>query len=273
MQRRNGTTLFSASDLVNFMGCTHATALDLRQLDHPVELAPDGEQAKLLQEKGMEHERAYFARLRAEGRTIVEIDGDGGIEGRAERTRAALRDGADVIYQGAFLDMPWLGYSDFLLKVDRPSSLGDHSYEVADTKLARSAKPKHILQMCVYCDILEREQGVAPETMHVVLGDSSVASVRVDAVLHYFRFAQQRFLGFAGAAVGVSAGTPCGHCSFCRWSETCKAEWDEASHLSLVAGMTRGQADALRAAGVPDLIALAMRCRWTGASMVCGPSR
>lgn len=257
MQRRDGTTLFSASDLVNFMGCTHATVLDLVQLDHPVELAPDGEQAKLLQEKGMEHERAYLARLRAEGRTIVEIDGEGGIEGRAERTRAALRDGADVIYQGAFLDRPWLGYSDFLLKVDRPSALGDHAYEVADTKLARSAKPKHILQMCVYCDILEREQGVAPETMHVVLGDGSVASVRVDAVLHYFRFAQQRFLGFAGAAVGDSAGTPCGHCSFCRWAEACKAEWDAASHLSLVAGMTRGQADALRAAGIPDLIALA----------------
>ncbi|GAA0727066.1 TM0106 family RecB-like putative nuclease [Sphingomonas japonica] len=257
MQRLDGTTLFSASDLVNFMGCTHATALDLRQLDHPVELAPDGEQARLLQEKGMEHERAYLARLRAEGRTVVEIDGEGGIEGRAERTRAALRDGADVIYQGAFLDMPWLGYSDFLLKVDRPSRLGDHAYEVADTKLARSAKPKHILQMCVYCDILEREQGVAPETMHVVLGDGTVASVRVDAVLHYFRFAQQRFLGFAGAAVGVSAGTPCGHCLFCRWAEACKAEWDAASHLSLVAGMTRGQADALRAAGVPDLIALA----------------
>src|SRR3546814_3186749 len=36
MQKRDEATLFSASDLVNFMGCTHATVLDIRQLDHPV---------------------------------------------------------------------------------------------------------------------------------------------------------------------------------------------------------------------------------------------
>ena len=138
MQRRNGSTLYSASDLVNFMGCTHATVLDLRHLVAPVELPPDGDQAKLLQERGLEHERAYLKRLREQGLATVEIDGDGSIEEKSERTRAALRSGADVIYQGAFLEGPWQGYSDFLLKVDRPSALGDHSYEVADTKLART---------------------------------------------------------------------------------------------------------------------------------------
>jgi uncharacterized protein len=258
MQRRNGTTLFSASDLVNFMGCTHATVLDLRQLRDPVELAfTDDEQARLLQEKGMEHERAYLDRLRAEGRSIVEIDGDDDIAVKAERTRTALREGADVIYQGAFLEGPWQGYSDFLIRVPIPSTLGDYSYEVADTKLSRSAKPKHVLQMCVYCDILAREQGVTPRMMHVMLGDGSIASVRVDAVIHYFEFARRRFLDFAGAPAEGSAGAPCGHCAFCRWADACGDEWEVSHHLSLVAGLTRGQADALRAAGVPDLVALA----------------
>src|SRR3546814_9079284 len=100
----------------------------------------------------------YTTLFRSEGRSIIEIDGDADIVDKAERTRAALREGADVIYQGAFLDGPWQGYSDFLLRVDRPSALGDYAYEVADTKLARSAKPKHILQMCVYCDILARSE-------------------------------------------------------------------------------------------------------------------
>ena len=257
MQSRNGTTLYSASDLVNFMGCAHATVLDVRQLVAPVDLAPDDEQAVLLQEKGLEHERAYLERLRAEGKSLVEIIGDDDIDAKSARTLAALREGADVIYQGAFVEGSWQGYSDFLLKVPLPSALGDYSYEVADTKLARSAKPKHLMQMCVYSDILAREQGAAPERMHVVLGDGSIVSVRVDAVIHYFQFARERFLGFAAAPPDVSAGTPCGHCNFCRWATPCDAEWDAADHLSIVAGLTRGQAEALRAAGVPDLNALA----------------
>jgi uncharacterized protein len=77
--------------------------------------------------------------LKAQGRSVIDIVGDDDIVSRSERTRAALREGADVIYQGAFLEGPWQGYSDFLLKVPRPSALGDYSYEVADTKLSRSA--------------------------------------------------------------------------------------------------------------------------------------
>lgn len=257
MQSRNGATLFSASDLVNFMGCAHATVLDLHQLVAPVELPPDDDQVVLLQEKGIEHERVFLERLRAEGRSVVEIVGDDDIEAKSMRTRAALREGPDVIYQGAFLEEAWQGYSDFLLRVPRPSLLGDYSYEVADTKLSRSAKPKHLIQMCIYSDILAREQGVAPERMHVALGDGTIATVRVDAVIHYFQFARERFLEFAAAPPSTSAGSPCGHCSFCRWATTCDAEWEAADHLSLVAGLTRGQAEALRVAGVPDLNELA----------------
>ena len=36
MRKVNGATLYSASDLVNFLGCAHATMLDLRQLIAPV---------------------------------------------------------------------------------------------------------------------------------------------------------------------------------------------------------------------------------------------
>lgn len=258
MQRRDAVTLYSASDLVNFLGCTHATVLDLAQLDNPVKLPPDDEQTQLLQEKGLEHERAYLERLRNDRRVIVEIDGDADVDEKAARTRAAMRDGADVIYQGAFRDGPWQGYSDFLLKVPEPSALGDFSYEVADTKLSRTAKPKHLVQMCVYSDILTREQGRQPDAMHVVLGDGSTTSVRTDAVIHYFALARDRFIEFAGSPPAGSRATPCGHCTYCRWATRCGEEWEASNHLSLVAGLTRGQAEALTAAGVPDLRALAI---------------
>ena len=111
--------------------------------------------------------------------------------------------------------------------------------------------------MCVYSDILSREQGITPEFMHVVLGDGTVATTRVDSIVHYFHIAQDRFEQHAAAPPATSVGAPCGHCAFCRWAGTCEAEWDAADHLSLVAGISRGQAEALRAADVPTLVALA----------------
>ena len=52
MLRHGEQTLFSASDLVNFMGCAHATVLDVGHLVTPVSFPPDDESAVLLQEKG-----------------------------------------------------------------------------------------------------------------------------------------------------------------------------------------------------------------------------
>ena len=65
-----------------------------------------------------------------------------------------MRDGADVIYQGAFFSGRWHGYADFLLKTAGASNLGDYHYEPLDTKLAHGAKPKHVMQLGVYADLL-----------------------------------------------------------------------------------------------------------------------
>lgn len=161
MLRHGGRVLYSASDLVNFMGCAHATFLDVGHLASPTtKFAPNADSAVLLQERGIEHERAYLEPLRAKGRSIAEIAATATLPERAERTRAAMRGGYDVIYQGAFLDGAWHGYSDFLLRVENvPSDLGEYAYDVADTKLSRSAKPKHLFQLCIYAGLLAREQG------------------------------------------------------------------------------------------------------------------
>ena len=258
MLRHQERTIFSASDLVNFMGCAHATVLDVRNLSTPTTFPPDDESAVLLQEKGIEHERAYLERLRAEGRSIAEIPSEGSIEERAAATLAAMREGHDVIYQGAFLAGRWHGYSDFLIRRDGVASdLGDYAYDVADTKLARSAKPKHVLQLCVYADMLADLQGVPPPAMHVVLGTGEVATLRTSSVLHYFSFARARFETFVDAVPAASAGDPCGHCTFCRWSDRCDGDWEAADHLSIVAGLGRGQMAALRAIGIDDIGALA----------------
>ena len=216
--RKAGKRIYSATDLVNYLGCTHATFEDLRQLVQPVALPADDEHAKLLQEKGIEHEKAYLGRLQKEGRTVTEIASEGTLGERVAATHKAMRAGADVVYQGALFNSPWHGFSDFLLRVNGVTSqLGDYAYDVADTKLARTAKPKHVIQLCVYADLLVAAQGIEPPQMHVVLGDGKMASLRTSDVRHYYGVARRRFEGFVAAPPTASTSDPCGHCAFCRW--------------------------------------------------------
>jgi predicted RecB family nuclease len=257
MREEEGLRFYSATDLVNYLGCAHATVCDLRQLTQPVDLPEDDEHKVLLQEKGIEHERAYLERLRKNGRSIAEISSEGTLEARVSATRAAMRDGADVVYQGALIAAPWHGFSDFLLRVNGvSSSLGNFAYDVADTKLARTAKPKHVVQLCVYADLLGGIQGIEPPRMHVVLGDGTEVSLRTSTVRHYYGIARGRFELFVGAP-SATAAEPCGHCEFCRWKETCEAEWEATEHLSLVANINRSQIDKLRLGGVNSLRQLA----------------
>lgn len=62
MRLHEGQTLFSPTDLVRFLGCIHATALDLVRLGDPdgaPALAQDDAMAKLVQQAGLEHEKRF----------------------------------------------------------------------------------------------------------------------------------------------------------------------------------------------------------------------
>lgn len=258
MRLVNGARLYSASDLVNYMGCDHATLLDLHQLDQPIDIAEDDAYTVLLQEKGLEHERAYLESLRRSGRAIVEVPSGDDLETRARLTIEALQSGADVVYQGALLAPPWHGYSDFLLRRDDlASNLGAYAYDIADTKLARQAKPKHLLQLCVYADLLRGIQGIAPQSLVVGLGGGGQETVRAVDVSAYAEFARRRFEAFVGAAPALAVPEPCGHCSFCRWRDRCAGEWNRLDHLSLVANISRVQRGRLVAAGIDRMATLA----------------
>jgi len=249
--------LLSATDLLHFMGCRHSSALDLEHLQNPATVFPDDPMADLLARKGIAHERAHLEALRRSGRSIAELDENAPLEQRVARTREAMRAGIEIIYQGALMRPPWHGYSDFLERVDRPSRLGAWSYEVSDTKLARGAKPEYVIQLGVYSTLLAFEQELAPQFMHVVLGDRRKVPFRVADFVHYQRAAAERLLAFIVAPPATMA-EPCGHCGLCRWRERCGAEWDAADHLSLIANIARSQMRKLRGAGVATLHALAV---------------
>src|SRR5439155_2570264 len=110
-----------------------------------------------------------------------------------DQTVAAMRDGVDVIYQGTFFDGRWRCHPDFLLKVDKPSKLGDYSYEVADAKLARKAKAAAVLQCCVYAQQLATFQGVDPEHLTLILGNDSEEELPFKDYGAYYRSVKRRF--------------------------------------------------------------------------------
>src|SRR5215467_12301641 len=125
MQILNGNLLFSATDLVNFLGCKHATYLDLGDLTDPIEIFQRDAATDLIFEKGLEHERRYLESLKGQGFAVVEIPGEGfDLAERTELTRDAIRAGAEVIYQAAMVVPRWLGYADFLERVKEASNLG-----------------------------------------------------------------------------------------------------------------------------------------------------
>src|SRR5262249_29018610 len=146
--------IFSATDLINYLGCQHATFLDLEHLGQPEPSVEPDPTEELLKRKGIEHEQRYLAFLKSQGREVVEVDPKATISQRVDQTRAAMNAGVEVIYQAALLDVPWLGHADFLMRVDGRRQFGTHQYEVTDTKLARTAQPKHLIQLCVYSPFL-----------------------------------------------------------------------------------------------------------------------
>lgn len=256
MREIGGITLFSATDLIRFMGCGHATSLDLMRLrGKGPEPREDSDDVAILQKHGNDHEAAHLTRLKAAGRDIVEIARND-LASDAEMTRAALTAGTEIVFQGAFLSGKWGGWSDFLERVERPSTLGPFSYEVVDTKLKRRPHPKHVLQLVLYSDLLAEIQGVAPEFAHIELGDGSRATLRLSDYVAYARMARVRLEGFV-ADPQPTRPIPCADCDLCRWGDHCADVWAAEDSLFNVANINRSQVKRLEAAGIRTMQALA----------------
>lgn len=149
-----------------------------------------------------------------------------------------MRAGVKYVYQAVFLTDGWHGIADFLERIDRPSALGDWSYQVLDSKLGRHPRPEHALQLCFYSHVLGLIQGIAPEMAYVVLGTRDRLRIRLANVTAYFRRLQNRFAE-AIAARAETVPYPCDHCLMCNFHSACNERCEREDHLVRVAGMRR----------------------------------
>jgi predicted RecB family nuclease len=297
MQLIGDASVFAATDLVGFLACEHLVGLELAAMAGLVERPiRDDPEIDLVARRGLEHEARYLAALEAEGRRLVRIpapprdlvpaDRLAALWEAAAATTRAMRDGAHAVYQATFFDGRWLGLADFLVRVERPSDLGDWSYEVVDTKLARHVKASALLQICSYVEQLTGIQGAEPEWMHVALGGSArtVGRHRVADYMAYYRAVKAAFEARVAADGGNAGATypllatypePVEHCDVCRWKLVCVARRRSDDDLSLVANAPTRLRRALKGRGVDSRRGLAAlelprhltawgRRRWSG---------
>jgi uncharacterized protein len=254
------TISFAATDLANHLSCGHLTVLDLllarKEIAAPVW---DNPHARVLQERGFAHERAYLDHLRTKGLNVFDLSGETE-QSSATLTLDAMRRGDPVIVQAMLGEGSWRGRADVLLRVNngRRTNFGNWSYEPLDCKLARETKAETILQLCLYCELIAGLQGIEPEFFHVIRPEVRFApeSYRLTSFLAYYRLVKTD-LEHAVATEIDSYPEPVPHCEICRWWKHCDSQRREDDHLCLVAGASRLQRKELVSWGVTTLETLA----------------
>src|ERR1035438_5299199 len=188
MRILQGAVTLSATDLANHLSCRHLTTVDLRLAKGEIaEPTWDNPHARVLQQRGLEHERAYIEGLRAKGLSVVDLSNE-----PEAATWAAMKSGAQVIVQASLASGPWRGRADVLLRVEQPENstrVGNWSYEAVDCKLSRETKAETVLQLCLYSQLLAELQGLEPEFFHVIRPDAGFEpeSYRLASFAAYYR--------------------------------------------------------------------------------------
>ncbi|MFA7267132.1 MAG: TM0106 family RecB-like putative nuclease, partial [Candidatus Nanopelagicales bacterium] len=265
----NGTMRYSATDITRWLSCAHASRLDaLLQTDPELKAwkaanGPSREESarEPAAIRGDEHELAMLHGMIDSGLKVAEIPrpefGDpNGLATAASATLTAMREGADVVFQAALVDGPWFGYADFLVRVDGiPSALGDYSYEVRDTKLARKPSASALIQMAHYGAMVEAIQQTPPPRLVIWLGTGELFEWPYRDAVPYLRQAQQAFLQFQHD-LPETVPVPIASCAGCRWFDHCDEQWGPGD-LRNVHRLSSRQRELLRGDGIDDIAALA----------------
>lgn len=256
--------LLTPSKITAWLDCTHYLALTNRVEDGvlPRPTSSFDSFARLLVDKGRQHEAACLQEYAQEGMTILEIPSrDQGETFKAwvDRVGNPFDQGSDVIYQAPMVHEGVRGVADFLIRVCDENT-GQVSYEPVDAKLTRvEAKPGHVLQLCFYADALEAVTGIRPRQMHLWLGSGHIESLNVEEFRPYWNRLRGRLakLLSADTATLVTSPEPVDHCAFCEFFDLCTRQWRDEDSLVYVAGIRQPDRVLLNDGGVSNLAALA----------------
>ncbi|MCU0866585.1 MAG: TM0106 family RecB-like putative nuclease [Planctomycetes bacterium] len=256
MPRAAGRTL-SPTDVAHHLACQHRTQLQRRRHEGtlPGTFTPDARLEAMI-ERGLAHERAYLEQLQRAGLRLVDLNGPRD----PARTRAAMQAGADVLVQAPLGNDTFAGVADVLRRCDRPSALGNYSYEPVDTKLAAETKAGALLQLLTYCELLAELQGTLPERFYVVTPHTMAQpeEYRTADYSAYFRVIRDHLRDAASAEPRPSTyPEPVPHCDVCAYWQHCDRQRLADDHPSRIAGAQRGHVRELQRQQLPTLTAFA----------------
>jgi len=252
MFKVDNSLVFSPSDLTRYLESPFASwmaRLSVEDRAQCPEKDPADPLMQSLAAKGYDHEDALEASFREQGRVVVKIEGETS-EDKFAQTLREMERGGDVIVQGRLELDNFAGFSDFLVRVEGKSKLGDYHYEVWDTKLASKVKPTFLVQLCCYAEMLESLQGKRPEHITVALGSGTKECFRTLDYFSFYQSLKHSFIDFQQNWSMDNMPDPADSSDWGNWSGYANSLLLERDHLSLVATITKGQIKKLEAAGI-----------------------
>jgi predicted RecB family nuclease len=250
--------IITASHIYDFLVCSHKVYLDA--FGDRSRMDPESDFERLLWERGMAHEENVLEGL---GLVVSEVEGKG-FEECEKQTLRMMREGEAFIYQGRLSTASMRGNPDLLEKTKGESHFGSYYYIPIEMKSgsayeneeAERVKLHYALQLSFYADVLEKVQGVRPETGKIIDAESRIVPVGLKPF-------EEDYLGYLSEIrdllSGRTASEPCigGVCSQCHWRSLCYSWAKERDDVSLIRKLNRSKRSALRKYGVRTVKELA----------------
>lgn len=203
--------------------------------------------AQKLLDQGVVHEAEYVKGLALS--PVHATDPDKAFDA----TLALMRDGVDLIYQGAieaeFSGVLWRGRPDLLEKRKGKSRLGNYFYAPVDIKSSHSIHKEQELQLTFYALILDQLQGVRPKDAAIINVDHERIPFQPTAV----HAAKTR--AKVSEIVKIMGGTkpPLRLASKCKqspWFKECVRSAEAENDIALIYDLDSRSHPALREAGI-----------------------
>ena len=247
MEIKKNKIIYSPTDLNNYVACKYIIKNDLSAKDLGLKKKVKSADLKLRIEYGNEHEKKYFKVLSQKCKKTIKIDPEQPKNKKYEETITAIKSGYDVIHKAYLLHDNFGGEVDFLVKIKSKSRLGDFSYEIYDTKITKTLKPKHVLQITAYSFLLSKIQGLIPKEMYLVDGKSLVNSFNVNEFIDYFLFTKENFENYLTKVLKEKMyPEKCSFCGICDWEDICTDKWEKDNYINQVCGIRTSQISKLK---------------------------
>ncbi len=255
---------FSPSDLVQFFESEFSSYMDHFEKiasketlkDLGVHRDPSDPLYELIKDLGNKHEENLINKMEKD-QFIFRVEKETHIKA-LQKTRKAMKDGEEKIYQAAIEKEKIFGYVDLLVKQKGPSILGNHYYIPYDFKIARHPKPTALIQLCCYCDMLQFIQGVLPPEFVIVTKSSKEHFFKTKDFFSFYNFLKEEFLHYHSHFSKDSLPIPDKTAQHRDWSLFAKKRLHQLDDISLTAGIRSAHSTLLKRAGIKKLSELAL---------------